>query len=96
MRRPQFLIIFPTKTMAYAFYLDFLHNLIGDKLVKKHGLSKLEFENYDVILSGEENTDMLRGYEFTSVYVSDFMSKEIVDKIILPNCRMQRGRINFV
>lgn len=95
MRKPQFLILFPTKTMAYNFYLDFLHNLIGDRLVKKHGLNKLEFENYDVILSGEEY-DNLRGLEFTSAYVSDFMSKDIVNKFVLPCCRMQRERINFV
>lgn len=95
MRKPQFLILFPTKTMAYNFYLDFLHNLIGDRLVKKHGLNKLEFENYDVILSGEEY-DNLRGLEFTSAYVSDFMSKDVVNKFVLPCCRMQRERINFV
>lgn len=96
MRKPTMLIMFPTKAMAYTFYLDFFHNLIGDRLVKKHGHYKLEFENYDIILSGEDYSDKLRGLEFTSAYVSDFISKYTVDNFILPNCRMQRERINFV
>lgn len=95
MRKPQLLIIFPTKAMAYTFYLDFFHNLIGDNLVSREGYNKLEFKTFDIILSGEA-CESLRGNQFIGAYVSDFMSRDVVEQIVLPCCENKRERINFV